>query len=46
MCRNAHAVNAEPVWLSKNRRYEKPYIVTGNIKLAGSEQKPKAVMKR
>ncbi|MFG6329878.1 MAG: hypothetical protein K1W06_10495 [Lachnospiraceae bacterium] len=46
MCRNAHAMKVEPVWLSKNRRYERPYTVTGSIKLAGLEQEPKAVMNR
>jgi len=33
------------VWLSKNEAHEKPYSVTGTIKLTGSEQAPKAICK-
>ena len=33
------------VWFSKNLLYEKPYSVTGTIKLTGSKQAPKAICK-
>ena len=32
-----------PVRLSKSIEYEKPYTVTGGIKLAGSKQEPKGI---
>ncbi|MBQ2176146.1 MAG: hypothetical protein II453_14160 [Alphaproteobacteria bacterium] len=31
--------------MSKNEAHEKPYSVTGTIKLTGSEQAPKAICK-
>ena len=31
------------MWFSKNRLYEKPYSVTGTIKLKGLEQAPKVI---
>ena len=42
ICRNVYFHSDwKSVRLSKIRMYEKPYIVTGNIKLTGSEQAPK-----
>ena len=45
--RNVSAViNTVLMRKSKNLRYEIPYIVIGNIKLAGPKQKPKDIWKR
>lgn len=43
MCRNAHALYGAYVRVSKIRRYENPYIVTGSIKHTGLEQAPKDI---
>ena len=43
--RKANAANAVFVRLSKIGLYEKPYVVTGNIKQTGLKRAPKSICK-
>ena len=45
MCRNAMATNVELVRFSKSLLYERPYSVTGTIKLTGLKEAPKDICK-
>jgi len=46
MRRNTYTIFVGQTWNSKNLHYKLPYIVTGGVKFAGSEETPKGICYR